>query len=407
MLTHLALYHQGPYPLIMKRTAVIATVVLAGAAALAACAARHVSGRLVAMQDSDHYRDGRFHNLIPGDDVMTRGGMWSTMREFVFDNTQVREPTAPIATVPRTASELGSTPAAGLQVTWLGHSTLLIDIDGARVLTDPVWSERASPVGFAGPKRFHAPPLPLEELPPLDAVLISHDHYDHLDQATIKTLAERVPLFIVPLGVGEYLREWGVSADRIRELDWWQETTVGAVTLACTPARHFSGRGLFNRNTTLWASWALIGPEHRAYFSGDGGYSPSFADIGKRYGPFDITMMETGAYHPRWSDIHNGPEQAVQAHRDLRGQLMLPIHWGTFNLALHTWTAPAERTMTAASAQGVRLVIPRPGETIDSASAPLVRRWWPELPYQTAAQLPVVSPGLLPSGPTVSTVVAR
>ena len=343
------------------------------------------------------FEDGKFKNLIPGEDPMARGSMLKTMREFMLDDTTVRVPTAPLPMVPRRGAELASAPEGGLRITWLGHSTMLIELDGARVLTDPIWGERASPVGFAGPKRFFAPPLPLDQLPPIDAVVISHDHYDHLDRETIKALKDKVGLFVVPLKVGEHLRDWGVADNKIRELDWWQETPVAGLRLVCTPARHFSGRGLLGRDSTLWSSWALLGPAHRVYFSGDGGMSPSFAEIGERLGPFDVTMMEVGAYHPNWADIHSGPEQAVQAHLDLRGGIMMPIHWGTFNLAMHGWTEPAERLLVAAKQRSVQLAMPRPGESVVPSDVMAAERWWPELPWTSAEEMPVVSPGLTPA----------
>lgn len=279
-------------------------------------------------------------------------------------------------------------------MTWLGHSSLLIEIDGRRVLTDPVFSERCSPWTFYGPRRFHPPPIPLEELPALDLVLISHDHYDHLDYRTIVALNERVPRFVVPLGVGAHLAYWGVAQEKIIERDWWQSTDVADLRLIATPARHFSGRTLWDRDRTLWASWVIAGPRHRVYFSGDTAMLPQFTEIGKRYGPFDATMIEVGAYNAMWPDVHLGPEQAVQAHLMVRGRLLFPIHWGTFNLALHAWTEPVERLAVAATKYGVRWVSPRPGQWIEPAVPPAVQAWWPKLPFKTVAEDPVFSSGL-------------
>lgn len=243
-------------------------------------------------------------------------------------------------------------------------------------------------------KRFFAPPLPLDALPPIDAVILSHDHYDHLNEEAIKALRDRVPRFIVPLGVGAHLEYWGVAPERIFELDWWERAEVEGVEVVCTPARHFSGRSLTDRNGTLWAGWAILGADQRAFFSGDTGLFPGFSEIGRRLGPFDVTMLEVGAYNAAWADIHMGPEQAVQAHQMVRGELMVPIHWGTFNLAFHSWTEPAERVLVAAEASGIQVAIPRPGESIIPTAPPAVQPWWPELPWQTAEEAPIVSSGM-------------
>ncbi|OGQ82280.1 MAG: hypothetical protein A2289_25695 [Deltaproteobacteria bacterium RIFOXYA12_FULL_58_15] len=380
-------------------TAVLLGIACATAAHQAASSRNQTTGSgfgSMAMHDSDHFADGSFRNLLVSDDAFHRKGVFSAMWQFLTDGTAIRVPTEPVPIVAVTRSRFAEPPASGLCVTWLGHSTLLVEIDGYRILTDPLWGKRASPVGFAGPTRFFEPPLAIDDLPELDLVVISHDHHDHLDPTTIKALRGKVPLFVVPLGVGEYLRDWDVASEKIRELDWWQETAVGGLRLACTPARHFSGRGMFDRNSTLWASWSIIGPTHRAYFSGDGGMSPSFADIGRVYGPFDVTMMEVGAYHSNWSDIHNGPEQATQAHLDLRGKMMIPIHWGTFNLSLHAWTEPIERLLIATANHGVDLATPRPGESVEYGGPTVAERWWPAVPWKTAAEKPIISPGLPP-----------
>jgi L-ascorbate metabolism protein UlaG (beta-lactamase superfamily) len=264
-----------------------------------------------------------------------------------------------------------------LRATWLGHSTVLIEIDGRRYLTDPIWSRRCSPVPLAGPSRFFDVPVALEDIPHLDGVIISHDHYDHLDEATIRKLAGRDIIFHVPLGVERHLVRWGISADRIREFDWWDELDLGGGhRLIAAPARHFSGRGPLQKDKTLWASWIIVGPRHRVYFGGDGGYQPAFRTIGDAYGPFDITMLEIGAYHPNWGDIHLGPEMALRAHRDLRGRSLLQIHWGTFQLALHTWTEPVEQVRSGSKEMGIRLLLPEPGQPVDGEGGSVDSGWW-------------------------------
>ena len=343
--------------------------------------------RLERMRASPAWREGRFDNSLPTTKIDT----WTAMVRWL-KGADFKRPDAPVEVARPTS--FATPPEAGLRITWLGHSTVLIEVDGVRLLTDPVWSERCSPSSVVGPTRFFAPPVSLEELPALDAVVLSHDHYDHLDEATLVALAERTKKFFAPLGVGAHLEYWGIAPQKIVELDWWQQQNVGAVTVTATPARHFSGRSLGDANATLWASWAFVGPKHRVYFSGDTALFPGFAEIGERLGPFDAALLEVGAYDALWADVHLGPEQAVAAHRALRGGLLIPVHWGTFDLALHAWTEPAERLLVAAEAEGVRVVVPRPGQSIEPSRAPGLERWWPEVPWKSASEHPVVSSGL-------------
>jgi len=313
---------------------------------------------------------------------------WSGMLVNSFSAGDQREPVAKIMT--NRGPSFTEEPESGLRLTWLGHSTVLIEIDGQIILTDPVWSERSSPFTWLGPQRWYAPPMALKDLPKLDAVLISHDHYDHLDYETIITLSKRGTDFIVPLGVGAHLRYWGVDKKQIREFDWWQSTNIGDLEIVCTPARHASGRHLLDRDRTLWAGYVLIGPKNRVYFSGDTGLFPAMKEIGRKYGPFDATMIEVGAYDESWPDWHIGPEQAVLAHHWLGGRVLLPIHWGLFDLALHNWTEPIERTLVAAQKSKARVITPRPGQAIEPATQE-GEKWWPEIPWETAEQHPVLS----------------
>ena len=299
------------------------------------------------------------------------------------------EPEEPIATQARTRADFEAPPASGLRATWLGHSTVLLEIDGKRFLTDPHWGPRSSPFRSMGPKRWYAPPLPLEEVPSVDAVLISHDHYDHLDHTTLQRIADWDTRFIVPLGVGGHLRRWGVPANRITEVDWWDEVDVDGVTVACVPARHASGRRMTTRDRTLWAGYALVGQAHRVYFSGDTGLFPAMETIGTRYGPFDLTMIEVGQYSRAWPDWHLGPEQAVLAHLMVRGETMMPVHWGLFRLAPHGWTEPIERVHLQADEVGVVVTTPRPGQSIETEPLTPTSQWWPEIRWQTAEEHPV------------------
>jgi L-ascorbate metabolism protein UlaG (beta-lactamase superfamily) len=258
---------------------------------------------------------------------------------------------------------------------------MLLELDGLRVLTDPVWGDRASPASFAGPKRFAPVPVAISALPPLDAVLISHDHYDHLCIHTLRELAKLDVPFITALGVGAHLESWGVPAARITELDWWEQTVLpgGQLSFTATPAQHFSGRGMADRNRSLWASWVIRTDKHRVFFSGDTGLTQEFAEIRERQGPFDLVMLEIGAFHPSWGDIHLGPENALAAHALLGGGTLLPVHWGTFNLALHDWNEPAETLYTLAKERGVRVITPKLGAPTEPARVEAQKPWWRDL----------------------------
>ncbi|OBJ06253.1 hypothetical protein A5625_18395 [Mycobacterium sp. 1465703.0] len=323
---------------------------------------------------SPHYRDGAFVNLEPGSGITMDREQLRLVAWELIGNRGGSRPKGPIPLAP--PGILDADPSR-LAVSWFGHSTALLEIDGYRVLTDPVWSNRCSPSDVVGPQRLHPPPVQLEALPAVDAVVISHDHYDHLDIDTVVALAhtQRAP-FVVPLGIGAHLRRWGIPEHRIIELDWHQSTKVDELTMVCVPARHFSGRFL-DRNTTLWASWAFIGPTHRAYFGGDTGYTKSFAQIGADHGPFDLTLLPIGAYNTAWPDVHMNPEEAVRAHLDVTdGGLLVPIHWGTFRLAPHPWAEPVERLLAAAAPEQVNVAVPLPGQRLDPTEPGKSDPWW-------------------------------
>ena len=325
--------------------------------------------------ESLQQRDGKFRNVVPREAPGFAKTLAITWRVL----TQKPETTVPSAPIPvQQLSAEALVQAPDMSVYRLGHSTLLLKLGGEFWLTDPVFAERASPVQWIGPKRFHAPPIGIDELPPIKGVILSHDHYDHLDHAAILKLAPKVEVFVTPLGVGERLIAWGVEAAKVRQLDWWQETIVHGTRLVAVPAQHFSGRGVSDGDRTLWASWVIIAGDVRLFFSGDTGYHADFKNIGRRYGPFDVTMIETGAYDLQWPDVHMQPEQTLQAHRDLNGRWLLPIHNGTFDLAMHAWYEPFDRIYALAAAGGVALATPLIGERLSLTQPHAGQRWWLE-----------------------------
>ncbi|MEV4939496.1 MBL fold metallo-hydrolase [Streptomyces zaomyceticus] len=337
--------------------------------------------RLARIRRSPNFADGIFQNPEQARRGPSGSGVEFAKIYFDKEGRSRRAPTGTIPVHPTTVADLARPPATGLRLTWMGHSGVLAEIDGHRVLFDPVWGDRCSPFPFAGPKRLHPVPAPLAALGPVDVVVISHDHYDHLDLPTIKALATTDTVFAVPLGVGAHLERWGVPASRLRELDWNESTEIGELRLTATPARHFCGRGLRNRQMTLWASWVVTGPSHRIFHSGDTGYFSGFKEIGAAHGPFDATMIQIGAYSDFWTDIHMTPAEGMRAHLDLQGGapagVMLPIHWGTFNLAPHPWAEPGEGTVEAAARAAQRIALPIPGEPFEPGGERLPETpWW-------------------------------
>lgn len=318
---------------------------------------------------SARYRDGVFHNTdsrLP----VSAGRPNGLVRESLRARGRRPSRAVPVCTgAPEPAT-------SGLHVTWLGHASSLVEMDGVRLLLDPMFSGRASPLRWLGPRRTHPVPRSPAELGEPDAVVVSHDHYDHLDRSTIRNLASGTSMpFVVPLGVGAHLRHWGITPQRIIELDWAESTRIAGVTVTAESAQHFSGRAL-TRNNTLWASWVLTSEQHSVFYTGDSGYFDGYADIGARHGPFDATLVQIGAYNAAWPDIHMTPEEGVAAHRDVRGEVLIPVHWGTFNLALHPWGEPADRVWAEAKASGVALAVPRPGERVNIAEPAAVHSWW-------------------------------
>jgi L-ascorbate metabolism protein UlaG (beta-lactamase superfamily) len=325
------------------------------------------------IEDSPQYKDGKFNDM--GNALnMSFIDYVSTTWDFLFTKNH-RTPNTELPVTQVELSHFNNQDSDQLNVTWLGHSSLMINIDGYKILIDPVFEKRVS---IFGPTRFNGDvPWDIQQIPKIDAVIISHDHYDHLNKYSVQRLIEKSNKFIVPLAVGARLVDWGVSKDKIVELDWWQEYRLDKKLLvAATPAQHFSGRGITDRNKTLWASWVIKTPFHNLFFSGDSGYFGGFKQIGDKYGPFDMTFIECGAYGKSWPKVHMFPEQTVQAHLDLKGKVLHPIHWATFNLALHPWYEPMVRLTAAANFKNVKIATPVVGETtVYSMNIPAAR-WW-------------------------------
>jgi len=359
--------------------------VLAGGAVLAAAwALRDVPAQLGVrpltsgperadrIRRSPRFRDGAFVNPMAESVERINTPPVSMVAEMIRDR-QLRRPPGP---VPVRVPPPDAPDPAGLRAVWYGHASTLVEIEGRRVLFDPVWSRRPSPTRLVGPVRHHPVPVPLDGLPRVDAVAISHNHYDHLDMPTVRALTrtQEAP-FLVPLGIGAHLERWGVPGHRIVELDWDEEAEVAGLRFTATAARHFSGRWVV-RNETLWGSWVVAGAAKRVFYAGDSGYFEGYRGIGAAHGPFDLAIMPIGAYGENWPDIHMTPEEAVSATVDLGGKLMLPVHWATFTLAPHPWAEPVDRLWREAKARDVRFVVPRPGEAVDTAVEPAVDTWW-------------------------------
>jgi L-ascorbate metabolism protein UlaG (beta-lactamase superfamily) len=325
---------------------------------------------------SPNYKDGQFKNVEETKMLAEDANYLKMMSQFFFASTVDREPLRPL---PSQKTDLMSIPADKPTLIWFGHSSYLISIGGKKILTDPVFSERASPVQYAGPKSYPGTMLyKVEEFPSLDIVVISHDHYDHLDYNTIQKLKEKTKLFCVGLGVGEHLEHWGVKPEQIREFDWWEsEEVLEGIKLTSTPARHFSGRG-FTRNKTLWSSFVLQTGGYKLFIGGDSGFDKSFTEIGDKYGPFDLAMLECGQYDPQWPYIHMMPEETVRAALALRTKVFLPVHWGKFTLANHPWRDPITKAVKFAKAYGAEITTPKIGEPVVLTGKMPFEEWWDE-----------------------------
>ncbi len=323
-------------------------------------------------------RDGIFQNPVPTEVGATKH--LPTIIKRLITNKAEAMPMQQLGPFHTDVSTYKTAPASGLRITLIGHSSLLVEIDGTTLLIDPVFSDRASMVQWFGPKRFYPPPFAMEDLPPIDAVLLTHDHYDHLDSHALQQLDKRKPLYICSLGVETHLKRWGVGGGRIHPMNWMDEFTVPStsttpLTVTALPARHFSGRS-FKRYTTLWSSFVLHTERHHLYHGADSGYYEGFAEIGARFGPFDLALLEIGAFDPLWSDIHLGPDNALRAAQDLRAKAVMPIHWGCFNLAFHAWHQPPERFTEIAAEQNMPVFLPEPGTPAEFTGDAANSLWW-------------------------------
>lgn len=362
---------QGVYlPRILRRSAALAA---AGCAFVAGCGA--AGGGEARYENSPQFREGLFRNMDNPDELPSASA-WRIWSRFIVGS---KVDTVPVDAIPVHAldrAQLDALDTKANHVVRLGHSSHLLKLRGKYWLIDPVFSDRASPVQWAGPKRFHKPPIALEQLPQIEGVILSHDHYDHLDVATIEYLAKSVQRYFVPLGVRARLVEMGVPAERVTELDWWQDGEHDGVKLTATPAQHFSGRTLSDRGRTLWASWVVQSGDQRIFYSGDSGYFQGFKQIGERFGGFDLALMENGAYDAYWPGVHMTPEQSVQAFEDLRGKVFFSVHNSTFDLAFHTWHDPLDRIANLTEAKKIELATPVIGEAVTVGVARTNVRWW-------------------------------
>jgi L-ascorbate metabolism protein UlaG (beta-lactamase superfamily) len=333
------------------------------------------------IEASPQFVDGRFKNSENDESHMSFSGFIKGLGSL-FKEFKDRIPTREIEVKQLDFKDFTSGDLNSFKYTRLGHSTILFQLAGKTWLTDPIFSKRASPVSWAGPKRFHPVPMNIDVLKNIEGVIISHDHYDHLDYKAVLEIKDRVKNFIVPLGVGKRLAEWGVSKEKIHSLDWWEKIQLGDVEVISTPSQHFSGRTPFDTKSTLWSSWVVKTKKHSLFFSGDSGYFGGFKEIGKKYGPFDITFMECGQYNPDWRQVHMMPEDTMKAHIDLKGKLLVPIHNGTFSISMHPWYDPMRQITELGKKNNVKVLIPKMGETIDIKAPPQANvPWWNNKKY--------------------------
>lgn len=358
-------------------TAAVFQMMFASCASLAESSTNNQTqtDRMNRLQASPQYKDGEFVNPIDAP-VMAEGSTWNYIKKSYFTERLDPEPNGELPVKAVVRNDWTNMDREKFFFAWLGHSSVLIAMEGKIILVDPVMENRASPFTWVGPKRFHPAPVTAKGLPPIDVVVITHDHYDHLEEPTIKQLDSKTGLFLVPLGIGELIEEWGIAPEKVVELDWWEHHKIGTLNFTATPAIHYARRGVFDGNERLWCSWAVQGPNKRFFISGDSGYFDGFKKIGEELGPFEVTFLKVGSYDDMWKQIHMLPEEAVQQHQDLDGDIMVPLHWATFDLGLHPWYEPIERTLTAARKTDVQVITPIIGEQVNTNQLPKNNSWW-------------------------------
>jgi len=330
------------------------------------------------IQSSPQFQNGKFVNPNGVALKLFSKETWDVAKDYIFTERIDPKPLVDPHIHRLHPEQWKNHQAEDFYFSWLGHSSLLISMESQRILIDPVLEERASPFSWIGPRRFHPSPITAGELPDIDVVLITHDHYDHLEKATLVAIKKKVARFIVPLGIGSLLENWGINSSKITELDWWESYSSGSLTFYATPAVHYANRGLLDTNQRLWCSWSVLGEKKKAFISGDSGYFNGFRNIGERLGPFDVTFLKIGAYSDKgtWRALHMTPEEAGQQHLDVKGQLLVPLHWATFDLALHPWYEPVERLVTFSEQESIILVTPKVGEKIKLRGQPNTDHWW-------------------------------
>lgn len=325
---------------------------------------------LVTIKQSPHYKLSHFENLKEIKLKISLIKLMSALWEMVRGGKN-RRPTHKLP-----SQSLHTNGSHEAHLTWFGHSTFLYEVEGKKIMFDPMLTDYASPMPGLIKRYDYDLPSSVEDLPELDVVIISHDHYDHLDYKTVKALIPKTKLFLTPLGVGSHLIHWGVGEEKIMELDWWGSTEIEGVTISAVPSQHFSGRSLHDGKKTLWAAWIVKNKQANIFFGGDSGYFDGFKDIGEKYGPFDLTLIDSGQYHDIWSSVHMRPEESVQAHKDLKGKSFMPIHWSAFTLSTHSWTEPVERALVAAREHDIKMITPMIGERFHVLTESPDKKWW-------------------------------